>query len=108
MTVTSNLQLWLDATDALTIYTIGTDVSEWASKDVAGRVLRFIDVGDPSATPPSFHLPGDFSPASIEFDYNNTMTIDHPLIDIKTVISVHKYKSPRDNRYEYSLNVLKY
>ena len=96
-----DLQLWLDATDETTMVISGNEVNEWRSKDATRRALR-----SSSFDVPLFHPPVDFSPASIEFDYNRTMTIDRPLTDIKTVISVHKYKDTvssygKDHGYEY-------
>ena len=87
MTGSTDLQLWLDATDETTILKTGNEVTQWTSKDATGRELI------PAFTnPPLFHEQDDYSPASIEFDFNRTMTIDRPLTDIRTVISVHKYK----------------
>ena len=103
MTVASDLLLWLDATDNNTIekHSEGV-VQNWTSRDVTGRKLTaaFTDVY------PMFHPKDNNSPASIEFDFLRTMTIDRPLTDIKTVISVHKYKDTvssfaKDKGYEY-------
>ena len=98
MTASSNLLLWLDATDETTMMKTGNEVREWRSKDATGRALK------PAFTnPPLFHEQDDYSPASIEFDFNKTMMFNHSLTDIKTVISVHKYK---ETESQYWKNVI--
>jgi hypothetical protein len=105
MTVTSNLQLWLDATDNETIDLKGGPwVSSWKSKEYPGRKGPLTTLKlDGQSGPPFYHPQDDFSPASIEFDYNKTLYFDTRLTAIRTVISVHKYKNTvKTTGYEYT------
>jgi len=121
MTGSPDLQLWLDATSEATIEKaslpgqLPENVSKWTSRDVTGRKLTAAftdrnvtqDIKDSAYDQfPLFRPKDNNSPASIEFDFFRTMTIDRPLTDIKTVISVHKYKSTvstsvKMGRYKY-------
>ena len=103
MAVRKGLQLWLDATEEKTISKFGVDVVTWTSKDTE-RAKPIVLTCEYTETKfgvqvPSFHPPDDFSPASIEFDFNKTLYFGTPLTEIRTVISVHKYKNTVKTTY---------
>lgn len=110
MKILSGLQLWLDAADESTITKEQTsngdyNVSEWRSKDVTKRVLNVESTyGAFTGVPPVFHPENKGSPPSIEFDFYRTMRINKPLMNIQTIISVHKYK----DRYYFFDGLLYY
>ena len=103
MTVTSGLELWLDATAEETIDFLPNNlgqVTSWKSREVpgtatVGRCLT-AEFGNPI-----FHNRELKSPSAIEFDYNNSMKIGPPMDKIQTIISVHKFKDGRNSAYHY-------
>eukprot|EP01036_Dinobryon_divergens_P035402 gene35402-45868_t len=103
MTVTSGLELWLDATAVETIDFLPNNsgqVTSWKSREVpgtttVGRCLS-AEFGNPI-----LHNRTLKSPSAIEFDYNKSMKIEPPMDKIQTIISVHKFKVGMDGAYHY-------